>query len=203
MIERRRIMPVLPGDGSRRVHVDANAVIDYIRERTLHNMGMRPTSCRMEVLRERLEQIRHVYVAATAGAEAWKNLEKDIRRHLDRKDDTIVADRALALLGEYLDSVGIKDNLDHVPTAREMYATISKDPRNQKFSMWKIGKGVFRADPVLGSDANDLVILSTAASFAQQHAVELWTHDMDFTIFADEIRVTLGVEIVDTHRLGG
>ena len=195
-------MPVLSGDSSRRVHVDANAVIDYIRERALHNLGMRPTSYRMEMLRTRLEQMRHVYVAETAGAEAWKNLKKDIRRHLDHKDYTIVVDRALRLLNEYLDSVGIKDNLDHVPTARKMYASMSKDPHNQKFSMWKIRKGMFREGPVLGSDTNDLIILSTAASSAQQRTVELWTHDMDFTIFADEIWKTLGVQVVDTYRLG-
>ena len=195
-------MPVLSGDRSRRVHVDANAVIDYIRERALYNLGMRPTSYRMEMLRTRLEQMSHVYVAETAGAEAWKNLKKDIWRHLDHKDYAIVADRAVTLLDEYLDSVGIKDNLDHVPTARKMYASMSKDPRNRKFSMWKIRKGMFREDPVLGSDTNDLIILSTAASSAQQHTVELWTHDMDFTIFANEIWKTFGVKVVDTYRLG-
>lgn len=56
---------------------------------------------------------------------------------------------------------------------------------------------------MLGSDANDLKVLSTAAYYAQFYVVELWTHDMDFTMFADEIPMALGVKIVDTYRLGG
>lgn len=57
------------------------------------------------------------------------------------------------------------------------------------------------ANPVLGSDAGDLAILSTAAQHAQNHAVELWTHDMDFTMFGDEIMRSFNVKVVDTYRL--
>lgn len=50
---------------------------------------------------------------------------------------------------------------------------------------------------------NDLKILSTAAHYAQQCRVELWTRDMDFTMFAAEIYATFGVRVVDAYRLGG
>ena len=62
MNERRLIMPVLSGDRSRRVHVDANAVIDYIRERALYNLGMRPTSYRMEIADMRKRSILRHFV---------------------------------------------------------------------------------------------------------------------------------------------
>lgn len=62
-------------------------------------------------------------------------------------------------------------------------------------------KSMFVIDPVLGSDPNDIKILSTAAHYAQQHEAELWTRDMDFTMFADGILSTLGVRVVDTYRL--
>ena len=57
-------------------------------------------------------------------------------------------------------------------------------------------------DPVLGSDINDLKTLSTAAHYARQCRVELWTRDMDFTMFAAEIYATFGVRVVDAYRLG-
>ena len=94
------------------------------------------------------------------------------------------------------------DSLDYVPAARAMYAAISEDPSSQKFSKWKKKKSMFVPDPVLGSDRNDLIILSTAANIAQRYEVELWTHDMDFTMFGSEILDRFGVKVVDSHRLG-
>ena len=82
-----------------------------------------------------------------------------------------------------------------------MYALISGDPHNEKFSHWKKKKGEYIDRPELGSDVNDLTILSTAAHFAQKHSVELWTHDMDFTMFSDEIWRAFRVTVVDTYRL--
>ena len=83
-----------------------------------------------------------------------------------------------------------------------MYSAISSCPYTQKYARWKKKKGAFAADPVLGSDLNDLKILSTAAHYAQAHPTELWTHDMDFTMFADEIGNAFGLKVVDTYRLG-
>ena len=191
------------GDGSRLVHVDANAVIDYIRERTLRDHGMRPTSRRAEALRIHLEQLDNVLVAKTAGMEAKKNLVKDLSQKLKHAESERMKNHALKLLHNYLGTVEAANYLDHVSAVRDMYFAISSDPGSQKFSMWKKKKGMFVADPSLGSDPNDLVILSTAAWYAQNHVVELWTHDMDFTMFVDEIWNTLGVKVVDSHRLGG
>ena len=203
MIERRCTLPVLSGDSSRWVCVDANAVIDYIRECTLHDLAKQPTSRRAEALRIRLGQMGRVFVAETAGMEAEKNLLKDLAQKLGHADAATVKDTAMQLLYQYLDDVGVADDFAHVSAARKMYATISGDPANQKSSKWKRKKGAFIVDPVLGSDENDLIILSTAARHARHHAVELWTHDMDFTMFAGEIRETFGVTVVDTYRLSG
>ena len=191
------------GDGSRLVHVDANAVIDYIRERTLRDHGMRPTSRKAEALRIHLEQLDNVLVAKTAGMEAKKNLVKDLSQKLKHAESERMKNHALKLLHNYLGTVEAANHLDHVSAVRDMYFAISSDPGSQKFSMRKKKKGMFVADPSLGSDPNDLVILSTAAWYAQNHVVELWTHDMDFTMFVDEIWNTLGVKVVDSHRLGG
>ena len=197
------MLPVLSADRSKWVCVDANAVIDYIRECTLRDLGKQPTSRRAEALRMRMEQLGHVFVAETAGMEAERNLLKDLAQKLGHEDAAAVKDPAMTLLHQYLDDVGVADAFDHVSAAQEMYTAISGDPTNQKSSKWKRKKGVFIADPVLGSDRNDLIILSTAAHHARHHAVELWTHDMDFTMFADEIRETFGVTVVDTYRLVG
>ena len=94
---------MLSGETSRRVYVDANAVIDYIRERTLHDHGMRPTGRRAEVLRVCLGQAGRVYVAATAGIEAEKNLVKDLAQKLGHVDAERMKNRALKILYEYLD----------------------------------------------------------------------------------------------------
>ena len=196
-------MPVTSADRSKWVCVDANAVIDYIRECTLRDLGKQPTSRRAEALRIRLGQMGRVFGAETAGMEAERNLLKDLAQKLGHEDAAAVKDPAMQPLCQYLDDVGVADGFAHVSVAREMHATISGDPASQKPSKWKRKKGALIVDPVLGSDANDLIIPSTAARHARHHAVELWTHDMDFTTFADEIRETLGVTVVDTCRLAG
>lgn len=189
------------GHALRRVYLDANAVIDYIREQALHDLGMRPASHRAEILRRRLAQTRNVSVARTAAKEAQRNLQKDLEKKLDWKVVDMVASRAWWLMGKYCRTNGCGDYFAHVPTARKIYFTIRSDPANQKLLEWRKNKSKYVYDPVLGSDENDLRILSTAARHAGQHAVELWTHDMDFTMFVDEIWNELGVKVVDSHCL--
>ena len=109
--------------------------------------------------------------------------------------------RALKLLYEYLDNAEVEDYLGHASTAQDLYAAISGDPQSQKFFRRKRKKGMLVADPALGSDANDLAILPTAAQHARNYAVEPWTHDMDFTMFADEIMGVFNVKVVDTYCL--
>ena len=196
-------MPASPGGSlATRVHLDANALIDYIRERALHDTGRPPTGRRADALRKRLDQARHVLVAETAGVEAQRNLPKDLVRKLGRSEAREVMGHALELLHQYRGDVERSDHVEYVSAAREMYAAIRSDPDGQKHSEWKRKKGAFVDDPVLGSDANDLQILSTAAYYARRHPVELWTHDMDFTMFADEIWDAFALKVVDTYRLG-
>lgn len=189
------------GHALRRVYLDANVVIDYIREQALHDLGMRPTSHRAEILRRRLAQTRNVSVARTAAKEAQHNLQKDLEDKVDWKVVDMVANRARWLMGKYCREKGCAIFFNHVYTARKMYFTIQSDPANKRLLEWKRKKSRYVYDPVLGSDENDLRILSTAAYYAGQHAVELWTHDMDFTMFADEIWNELGVKVVDSHCL--
>ena len=138
----------------------------------------------------------------TASREAKRNLKKDLVRKLGHKKAAEIVDLAYALLCKYHDAVGCRDVLDYVYAGREMYAKISGDSDNQKFAEWQMKKGEFAGCPVLGSP-NDLWILSTAVYYVQMHRVELWTHDMDFTMFADEIYEAFGLRVVDTYRLGG
>lgn len=195
------MMPAPSDYGSKRVHVDANAVIDYIREYTLDKMKMAHTSPKMAIFMRRLGQIRPVYITATARREADHNLRKDLVHKLRRSRADKLTGRAYNYLRKYCDKMKCEEIYDFIPAARAMYASISSDLDNQKFFKWKEKKGKHVADPVIGSDFNDLLILSTAASDAQQHAVELWTHDTDFTMFGAEILSKLGVQVVDTHRL--
>ena len=198
------MMPVYSGGGlTARVHVDANAVIDYVRECALHSAGRAPTGRKAEKLRMRLDQMPRVFVAKTAGIEAQRNLPKDLVQKLGRSEARKLAGRALKILLQYRKAAERNDRLDHVTAVKKMYADICNNPHGQKFSTWARKKSLFVDNPVLGSDANDLRILSTAAYYARRHAVEFWTHDMDFTIFGDEIRNTFGLKVVDTYRLWG
>ena len=47
------MMPMPPGRGSRRVYLDANAAIDYVREWVLHDLDLPPTAPELEILRLR------------------------------------------------------------------------------------------------------------------------------------------------------
>ena len=181
--------------------IDANAAIDFIRECALHYLGRPPTGRRAEVLRIRLAQEHNVIIAGTAAREAERNMKKDIVRKLGNSESDVVIELALDLLQEYLEKTECEDEIEHVPAAKKMYASIMSDPNNQKLIKWKKKKGVFKNNPILGSDINDLKILSTAAHYARLYVVEFWTHDMDFTIFADEILVEFGLVVVDTYRL--
>lgn len=201
MIEPLQMTSMPSGGSSAWVHVDANAAIDYIRECALHDLGIPPTGRKPDMLRRRLGQVSHVFVAETASKEAQRNLRKDIAQKLGRSGINRVTGHAQKLIREYCLAAKCDDYLGHVSAAREMYAAASSDPSSLKFSEWKRKKSVRVDNPVLGS-RNDLRILSTAAHHAQQHAVELWTHDMDFTMFADEIGGTFGVKVVDTYSLG-
>lgn len=180
--------------------LDANALIDYLRERALRDLGKDPTSHKANVLRVRLERERHVLAANTAYGEARHNLHKDLVHTLGDSNADPVMDRAVRLLHNYRGGSVRADNLEHVRAVQDMYAEIS-DPGNRAFVKWKKKKGMFVIDPVLGSDPNDIKILSTAVHYAQQHETELWTRDMDFTMFAGEILSTLGVRVVNTYRL--
>lgn len=185
-----------------RVFADANAVIDYMRESALHDLGRPPTGRRAEALRVRLGQMRHVFVAKTAAKEARRNMKKDITQKLGHSGTDRVLNLALLLLRKYRIKTECEDEVEYVPAVKKMYAMISSDPSNQKFIEWEKKKGVFKNNPVLGSDINDLKILSTVVHYVQFYTVEFWTHDMDFTMFADVILRTFGLKVVDSYRLG-
>lgn len=183
------------------ISVDANAVIDYIRECALRDLGRDPTGRKAEMLRVCLGQQRHVFVAKTAADEAASNMKKDIVHKLGSSDPDAVLDRALGLLEKYRDKVERDDKVEHVPAVKKMYAVIKTKPNNLKFNKWKRKKRRHKNNPELGSDTNDLIILSTAVHYLQIYAVEFWTSDTDFTMFAHEIHETFGLKVVDTHRL--
>ena len=186
-----------------RVCLDANAVIDYVRECTLHSLGMDPTGRKADLLRRRLGPLSDVFVAKTAAKEAERNLFNDLKQKLGRATALEIEDDARDLLLEYCEESECLDEHEHVPAAKEMYASIRADPSNKKFSTWKKKKRTKVDSPTLGCDINDLVILSTAVHYVKLGAAEFWTHDMDFTLFANEIHRTFGLIVVDTYRLGG
>ena len=185
------------------VSVDANAAIDYARESALHKLGMDPTGRRAAALRMRLDRMPHVFISETASIEAGRNLEKDIRRKVGYSKGVSVYAYASRLLHAYCLTRERTDHLGRVSAARKIYEEINADPSDPRLADWKRRKGEFVYDPVLGSDIHDLNILSTSAHYVQFYEVELWTHDMDFTMFADEIYKTFGLKVVDTYRLGG
>ena len=123
-------MPASPGGSlATRVHLDANALIDYIRERALHDTGRPPTGRRADALRKRLDQARHVLVAETAGVEAQRNLPKDLVRKMGRSEAREVMGHALELLHQYRGDVERSDHVEYVSAAREMYSTSGyRDP---------------------------------------------------------------------------
>lgn len=200
----RQLTPEPRGDASAtQVSLDANTLIDYIRERVLHDSGMPPTDRRAAALGSRLARVRNVIVSETAAGGARRSLKKDLVQKLGRLDACRLEHRAYELPEKYLDATECDDELAHVHAAQEMYGAVISDPGNRRHAKWKGKKGMSVADPVPGSDINDLKILSTAAHCARRYAVELWTRDMDFTMFAAEIYATFGARAVDAYRLGG
>ena len=185
-----------------RASIDANAAIDYAREYALHHFGMEPTGRKGDVLRKRLSQVGRVFIAETAVEEAQRNLLKDLVQKLGHETANKIKNTATEMLNKYCKDHECEDNLEYIPAAQQMYALISNNPANQKFSTWKKKKSRFVDDPILGSDINDLKILSTAVYYARICAAEFWTHDMDFTMFADEILRMFGLVVVDTYSLG-
>lgn len=197
------MMPMLSGRGSMTwACIDANAVIDYVRERTLYDLGEEPTGRKADAMRRCMDQLPRVFVAETAARESEQNIFNDLKQKLGRRAAARLKRPARKLLDKYLERTRRKDKLEHVAAAREMYASIRCDSSNQKFANWrKKKKDGTQVRPVLGSDINDLKILSTAAYYVKKHPVEFWTHDMDFTIFVDEIATMFGLKVVDTYRL--
>lgn len=116
--------------------LDANALIDYLRERALRDLGKGPTSYKANVLRVRLERERHVFAAKTAYGEARHNLHKDLVHTVGESNADAVMDRAVFLLHKYRGRSVRADNLEYVRTVQDMYAKIS-NPGNQTFVKWK------------------------------------------------------------------
>lgn len=140
---------------STRVHVDANAAIDYVRESVLHDLDLPPTGHKPDVLRKRLKEIPRVYIAKTACGEVQRNLRKDIAKKLGSTMINKVTGIAQNLIHEYVLSAECSDYLGYVCVAQEIYTRISGDPSNQNFSKWRMKKRKFVVSPVLGSK-NDL-----------------------------------------------
>lgn len=181
--------------------VDANAMIDYLRESVMHILGMDPTGPWADALRLCLDQKHHVLMAKTAYRETHRNLSKDLTHKFGGQGADESMDIALPLLRGYRRRVRL-DNTKYVSHAQKMYPSINADSTSSKLAKWKNKKGMHVANPVLGSDMNDLKILSTAVHHAKYRRVVFLTHDMDFVIFADEIYKTFGLKVIDTRRLG-
>ena len=180
---------------------DANAMIDYLRESAMHIIGMLPTGPWAEALRLHLDQRHHVLISETVYREIHRNLSKDLIYNLGNKKADRAINIATHILRRYHHRVG-PDNTKYVPEVQKMYAKINTDPANQKLVKWKYRKGMHVTNPVLGSDTNDLKILSTAVHHALDCGAVFLTHDMDFIIFADEISRTFGLRVIDSHSLG-
>lgn len=183
--------------------VDANVVIDYARERAKRELGIKSASVNAAMLRKHLGRSLgegRVVIPSTAYDEAQSNLDKDVTRMVDKADAERVLARATLVISAHLSNSVRIDNLALVDEAREMYKAARSIPKSQKFAEWYSRKSRHVSRPLLGS-GNDLVILSTAAQNAKRVHVELWTGDIDFTMFADEIAVKFNVEVVDTSRL--
>ena len=183
--------------------VDANVVIDYARERAKRELGIKSASVNAAMLRKHLGRSLgegRVVIPSTAYDEAQSNLDKDVTRMVDKADAERVLARATLVISAHLSNSVRIDNLALVDEAREMYKAARSIPKSQKFAEWYSRKSRHVSRPSLGS-GNDLVILSTAAQNAKRVHVELWTGDIDFTMFADEIAVKFNVEVVDTSRL--
>ena len=173
------------------IYVDANAVIDYARERSLRELGIKSTSNTGSMLRRHLGGHvgeGRVAIPMAAYKEARKNLRKDVVRRVDKTNAEEVYARASLLVNKRLRATVCRDSLALVGEVREMYRAIRSDPKSRKLAEWRSRKGRHAVRPSLGS-GNDLTILSTAAQHAGRRRTELWTRDIDFTMFVDEIAI--------------
>lgn len=183
--------------------VDANVVIDYARERAKRELGIKSASVNAAMLRKHLGKALgegRVVIPSTAYDEARNNLDKDVTRVVGKADAKRVLVRATSVIDVYLRDSVRADSLALVNDANEMYKAARGNPKSQKFTEWYSRKSRHAVRPSLGMD-NDLVILSTAAQNAKRVHVELWTRDIDFTMFAGEIAAKFNVEVVDASRL--
>ena len=176
-------------------------MIDYIGESVMHILGKPPTGPWAVALRLRLAQKHNVLISETAYGETRRNLSKDLMHKLRDQNIDAAMSIAVQLLDGYRSSIR-PDNTQHLSQVQKMYAGINADPTNPKLAKWKYRKGRHVTNPVLGSDTNDLKILSTAVHYALDCGAVFLTHDMDFTMFADEIHKIFGLRVVDTHHLG-
>lgn len=186
------------------IHIDANVAIDYARERARRELGIKSTGDSADMLRRHLGRSLgegRVAISSTAYGEAQRNLYKDVMRTTDDADAGRVLVRAAFLVDRHLGGVVCADDPTLVNEALKMYKAIRSNPRSQKLAEWHLLKSRHMAHPTLGT-GKDLVILSTAARHAKRRHVELWTRDMDFTMFAGEIAARFNVEVVDAYRLG-
>ena len=185
------------------IYIDANVAIDYARERALHELGIKSANSKASILRKHLGGALgrdQVSIPAIAYREARYNLRKDVVRTVDKNHADRVWLHARSVIDGRLRSTLCANNSMLVGEARDMYKAIRNNPRSQKFAEWYSRKSRHVARPSLGTD-NDLVILSTAAQNAKRLHVELWTRDIDFTMFAGEIAAKFNVEVVDASRL--
>ena len=185
------------------IYTDANVVIDYARERALHELGLQSTNKKAAILRKHLGELvgkNCVSIPAVAYSEARANLRKDILNTVDKDHADIVWLRARSVINERLRGSLCLNNPALVGEAREMYEAAKSNPKSQKFAGWHSKKSRHVTRPILGSE-NDLMILSTAAQNAKRRRVELWTRDADFIMFAAEIDAAFNVEVVDAYRL--
>lgn len=183
-----------------KIYIDANVVIDYARERALHQLGVKSTGT---VLRRHLGESLgegRVSIPMVAYNEAKRNLRKDVMHKINASDAEVEFTQASFLIKRLRLNV-CKNNFALVDEVRKMYDVISRDPRSQNLARWRSLKSRHVARPSLGL-GNDAIILSTAAQHAKRRQAELWTRDIDFTMFADEIGAAFNVEVVDTSRLG-
>ena len=121
-------------------------------------------------------------------------------RTVNKVDAERVYARAAFLIDRRLRNNVCADDLALVGEVLKMYDAVRSNPKSQKMAEWYSLKSRHVARPILGS-GGDLTVLSTSAQRARRQHVELWTRDIDFTMFAGEIAAKFNVEVVDAYRL--
>ena len=184
------------------ISVDANVLIDYTRERALHDAGLPPTGRGADALRRRLSLMRNVFVARTAGTEAQRNLKKDLAQNLTDSVARRIEHRAGAMLEDYRKAVERNDRLEYVPGARDMYAAIRRNQAGRKF---RVGaeKGEACGQPrtrIRHQRPQNTVDDGALCSGAPYRVLDA-RHGL--AMLAAEICATFGVRIVDAYRIAG